>query len=72
MDPGVGLVGDVDVSVTLRVFQVDVVLRLMLLDQGVLEDERLDLGVGDDEVEPGDRGDEVSGLGVEVVPGEIT
>ncbi len=72
VDPRVGLVGDVDVGVTLRVLEVDVVLRLVLLDQRVLKNERLDLGVGDDEVEPGDGGDEALGLRVEVVPGEVT
>ncbi len=51
VNPWIGLVGDVDVGVPLRVLQVDVVLRLVLLDQGVLEDERLNLGVGDDEVD---------------------
>ena len=72
MDPWERFVGDVDVGVTLRVLQVDVVLRLVFLYQGVLQDERLDLGVCDDEVDPGDGVYQACCLRVEVVAREVT
>ena len=52
------LVLDADVGVGLVVPEVDVVARLEALDEVVLEDQRLGLGVGDDDLDVLDLGDE--------------
>ena len=66
MDSWKVLVGQVDGGVPGGVLQPDVVLGPVLFDQGVLEKQRLDLAIGDDEVKVAGGGDEGRGLGVEV------
>jgi hypothetical protein len=63
------LVGDLDVGVRLAVLQHDVVLGLVLLDQLVLEDQRLGRGVGADHLEVGDVVDQLACLRVAVPRG---
>ena len=70
-EPRVGLVRAEDVGVGLGVLEDDVVPGPVPLDQGVLEDQGLDLGRGHDEVEVRDVADERGRLGVEVAPGEV-
>ncbi len=53
-DAGEALVLDADVGVRLVVLEEDVVLRLDLLDEVVLQDQRLGLGVGDDDLDVDD------------------
>lgn len=65
-DSRVVFVSDADVGVGLGVTEVDVVLRLVFLDEGVFEDEGFDFGVGDDVVDVVDVGDELGGFGVVV------
>jgi hypothetical protein len=67
----VGLVRAQDVGVGLGVLEDDVVPGPVPLDQGVFEDQGLDLGRGNDEVEVRDVADERGRLGIEVAPGEV-
>ena len=48
------LPGDLDIRIALVILEADIVLRAVFLDQVALQDEGLNLGVGDDEVEIGD------------------
>ena len=57
-DSGVRLVRDDDIRIALVVLEPDVVSRIMLLDQVVLQEQRFDFGVGDHEFEIGDPGHE--------------
>jgi hypothetical protein len=61
--PRPGLVGDLDVGVGLVVLQPDVEVRLVALDQLVLEDQRLGGRVGADHLEVGDLGHQGDRLG---------
>ena len=42
-----------DVCVTLRILKIDIVSRLMLLDERVFKNQRLKLVIGDDEIDRG-------------------
>ncbi len=65
-DAGVGFGGgDLEIEVLLVVAEDDVVARLVALDEVVFENQGFDFGVGEDEIEVGDAGDEATGLGVE-------
>ncbi len=55
--------------VLLVILERDVVMRLVLLDEVGLKDERFDFGVGDDEFEIADAADEFAGLAVVPAPG---
>jgi len=56
--------GDLDVRVALVVLEPDVVSRAVLLDEFTLEDQGLDLGVGDDKVKVVSMGHEFVRLAV--------
>ena len=64
VDTGELLRGQPDHRVGLAVLQIDVVLRRPLLDEVVLEDERLILGVGDDDLDIGHVSQKEPGLDV--------
>ena len=58
----VGAVGETDKGVALIVLEQNVVVRLMLLDEGVFEDQRLELAGDKDGVEMVDLRDHAAGL----------
>ena len=61
---GIGVLPfDLDVRIALVVFQPDVEVRLVALDQIRFEQQRFQLGVGDDPFQIGDLGDEALRLG---------
>jgi hypothetical protein len=64
LDLGEGVLPvDLEVGVALVVLEAHIVPGAVLLDQGALEDQRLQLGLGDDIVEVGDVSHHASGLG---------
>ncbi len=63
--------GEVDVGIALVVAQQDVVARAQLLDEVVLEDQRLGLGVGHRDLHVGDLRHHGLGLGVVRLAGEV-
>ena len=66
---------DLDVGIGLVVAQADVEARPVALDQLVFEDQRLQLGVGDDPLQVGDLGHQAPGagfaIGLEVRPDAV-
>ena len=63
--------GQLQVRIVLVIAQQDVELRLTLLDQVVLERQRLDHRVGDDHLQPGDFVEQRVALGIRTVQAEI-
>jgi hypothetical protein len=63
-DPGPCFVGDLDVRVGLAVLEQDVVLRLVLLDQLILKDQRLGRRVSANDLEIRDMADQLTRFGV--------
>ncbi len=61
-DPGPFLVGDLQVGIRLAVFQHDVVLRQVALDQLVFENQRFGRGIGADDLEIDDMRDQLARL----------
>lgn len=73
IDPWEPLVQYADVWKRLVVLEQDVILRLILFDEVVFQQQRIELGVGDREVDVGNFGNELQGLAIDArVLGKVT
>ena len=70
-DAGVGFLWDVDVGETFGVFQVDIVFRLVLFDEGVFKDDGFGFGVGGDDFKVFCLGEHGGGFGIKGFGGVV-
>src|SRR5208337_3457507 len=71
-DPGERLAGEFYVGIPLRILEIDIVLRLVLLDQVIFQEERLGLGIGHHHADTCDSFNEAPVLEVVILFLEVT